>query len=303
VAAGAVEARELRKVFGDTVAVDRLSLSVARGEVFGFLGPNGAGKTTTVNLLLDLVRPTSGEALILGRPPGDPDTKARVGFLPEHFRFPSWLTATGFLHMHSRLMGLPAAKRRALVPEVLERVGLADRGSTKLGAFSKGMTQRIGLAQAILGEPELVFLDEPTSALDPLGRREVRDIIRELRDKGVTVFLNSHLLSEVEVTCDRVAIVKDGAVVRTGTLDELTGAAVELDVTADGLTPELVAGLERWGATSRQSERRITVILHGRDDVPAVADWLVRGGASLHALEPRRASLEEMFVHIVGDQL
>jgi ABC-2 type transport system ATP-binding protein len=227
---------------------------------------------------------------------------ARIGFLPEHFRFHQWLTATGFLDMHGRLIGLSSQRRAERIPQVLDRVGLADKADTKLGEFSKGMTQRIGLAQALIGEPELVFLDEPTSALDPLGRREVRDIIRELRDRGVTVFLNSHLLSEVEVTCDRVAIVKDGSVVRTGSLDELTGAQVEIEITADGLSPELVAGLERWGRAARHDGRRLTIVVDTQDAVPALAAWLVDGGADLHALVPRRLSLEELFVHIVGDE-
>ena len=176
-----IETHNLRKTYGDTVAVDSLTLAVGAGEVFGFLGPNGAGKTTTVKMLLGLVAPTSGEARLLGHRPGDPAIMGRVGFLPEQFRFPSWLTAADFLDVHGRLYGLPAAERRARIPRLLERVGLADRARSKLGEYSKGMMQRVGLAQALLNDPALVFLDEPTSGLDPLGRREVRDLIHELR--------------------------------------------------------------------------------------------------------------------------
>ena len=211
-----IETHDLSKNYGETVAVAGLTLTVGQGEVFGFLGPNGAGKTTTVKMLLGLVAPSAGEARLLGRRPGDPAIMGRVGFLPEHFRFPAWLTAADFLDVHARLYGLSAAERRVRIPKLLARVGLGDRPRSKLGDFSKGMLQRVGLAQALLNDPALVFLDEPTSGLDPLGRREVRDLIHELRAAGVTVFLNSHFLSEVEVTCDRVAIVKRGRIVRLG---------------------------------------------------------------------------------------
>jgi len=292
----------LHKVYGDTVAVDALTLTVERGEVFGFLGPNGAGKTTTVKMLLGLVYPTAGRALVLGHPPGDPAVMGRIGFLPEHFRFPPWLTAWGFLDLHARLYHMPADQRRKRIGELLERVGLAGRAGARLGEFSKGMSQRIGLAQALLNQPELVFLDEPTSGLDPLGRREVRDLIRELRQAGVAVFLNSHFLSEVEITCDRVAIIKEGRVVRAGTLVELAGDAIEVDVRAGGLTPDLVAGLARWGKVLYTDDTRLTLSLDREEALPAIADWLVRGGARLYALSPRGLSLEELFVRILEEE-
>ena len=201
-----IETSSLRKQYGALTAVDGIDLQVDAGEVFGFLGPNGAGKTTTVKMLLGLVAPSAGEARVLGCRPGDPAAMRRIGFLPEHFRFPPWLTAYNFLDTHGQLYGMTASQRRTRIPELLERVGLGGRARSRLGEFSKGMQQRVGLAQALLNEPALVFLDEPTSGLDPVGRYEVREIIRELRQRGVTVFLNSHYLSEVEVTCDRVAI-------------------------------------------------------------------------------------------------
>lgn len=297
-----IETCDLSKVYGNTVAVDGLSLSVDKGEVFGFLGPNGAGKTTTVKMLLGLVFPTAGQARILDHLPGDPAVMSRVGFLPEHFRFHAWLTATEFLRLHARLYGMSAEQCRRRIPELLERVGLAGWADTRLSKFSKGMSQRIGLAQALLNRPELVFLDEPTSGLDPLGRREVRDLIRELRNAGVTVFLNSHLLSEVEVTCDRVAIIKRGRVVRIGTLDELTSGALEVEVRAGGLTPELRAGLERWGRIMWADGARLTLAVEGEEALPAIVDWLVAGGARLYALSPRRPSLEELFVQLIEEE-
>jgi ABC-2 type transport system ATP-binding protein len=307
-----IDTTALRKQYGPIVAVDSLDLHVAAGEVFGFLGPNGAGKTTTVKMLLGLVYPTGGEARVLGQRPGNPAAMARVGFLPEHFRFPAWLTAWDFLDMHGRLYGLSRAERRKRIPRLLERVGLGDRMRSRLGEFSKGMQQRAGLAQAIMNDPALVFLDEPTSGLDPVGRREVRDIIHGLRAQGVTVFLNSHFLSEVEVTCDRVAIVKRGRVVRAGTLDELTGSATEVEIRAGGLTTEMVAGLARWGRVmdgrgtpeNGQSDdiARLMLAIDQPDALPAIADYLVTGGARLYALSPQRLPLEELFMRVMHEE-
>ena len=178
-----------------------LSLTVRRGEIFGFLGPNGAGKSTSIKMLLGLVKPTSGEAFVLGTPSNDVDIRRKIGFLPEDFRFYEWLTAAELLELHGRLSGVSASKLRDRVPALIDLVGLTPHRDKRLQNFSKGMLQRIGLAQALIHEPELIFLDEPTSGLDPMGRRMVRDIIRAQRDRGATVFLNSHLLSEVELVC------------------------------------------------------------------------------------------------------
>src|SRR5215468_10427195 len=232
----AVETRGLRKRFGRKLAVSDLSLSVQRGEVFGFLGPNGAGKTTSLKMLLGLVDPTAGKGTVLGAPIGDRETRRKVGFLPEHFRFQEWLTGRELLHFHGRLVGLRGSELNSRADELLARVDLLDAAHRAVKTYSKGMMQRVGLAQALLARPELVFLDEPTSGLDPLGRLLVRDIIRELKAGGTTVFLNSHLLGEVEATCDRVVFVKAGRSVhelclngddagvdvelRTGPLDE-----------------------------------------------------------------------------------
>jgi ABC-2 type transport system ATP-binding protein len=209
----AVETRGLRKRFGRKLAVSDLSLSVRRGEVFGFLGPNGAGKTTSLKMLLGLVPPTAGRASLLGAPIGDRRARARVGVLPEHFRFQEWLTGRELLRFHGRLFD-PRAHFRHRSDALLERVSLTEAADRKVGEYSKGMLQRVGLALALVNEPELVFLDEPTSGLDPLGRRLVRDVIHEQRARGVTVFLNSHLLGEVEVTCDRVTFFKEGTTLR-----------------------------------------------------------------------------------------
>lgn len=309
-----IETHNLRKTYGETVAVDSLTLSVGEGEVFGFLGPNGAGKTTTIKMLLGLVAPTAGQASILGHDPGDPAVMGRIGFLPEHFRFPSWLSAADFLDVHARLYGLASAERGARVAYLLERVGLGGRARSKLGEFSKGMLQRVGLAQALLNRPALVLLDEPTSGLDPLGRREVRDLIHELRDAGVTVFLNSHFLSEVEVTCDRVAIVKRGRVRRSGTLAELTRGTTEVEIRAAGLTAELAAGLGRWQMADSELQiansnlpaqgsevSRVTLTVPGEEVIPEIADYLIQGGARLYQLAPQRISLEDLFMRVMEE--
>lgn len=297
----AIETIGLRKQFGATIAVDSLSLSVGRGEVFGFLGPNGSGKTTTIKMLLGLVHPSAGRAHVLGHAPGEPAAMGRIGFLPEHFRFPPWLKAAEFLDHHGRLYGMPPERRRRRIPELLDRMGLGDRAGTKLGEFSKGMSQRIGLAQALLNDPELVILDEPTSGLDPLGRRQVMEMIRELRRGGVTVFLNSHLLGEVESTCERVGVIKNGRVARIGTLDELTGPRLEVEVHASALTPELLRRLERWGRVARADSESASLIVDDRESLPAISAALIEGGARLYSIHPRRMSLEELFLRIMEE--
>ena len=296
----AIDTDNLRKEFGQNVAVRGLTLQVRRGEVFGFLGPNGAGKTTSIKMLLGLVAPTSGGGRLLGAPLGDRAIRARVGFLPEHFRFHDWLTATEFMTLHGRLLGLPPARLTARRGELLERVGLTPFAGKLLRTFSKGMLQRIGLAQALLGDPDLVFLDEPTSGLDPVGRRLVRDLIRELRERGTTVFLNSHLLSEVEITCDTVAFIKHGEVIRTSALHAIVDGETRVNVRAGGLTPETVAGLAAWGRDVRHDGDLVTLSVGDEAALPAIARYLVSQGADLYALRPERLSLEDLFIQVVG---
>src|SRR5215471_13951937 len=233
----AIQTQDLRKVFGKKVAVRNLSLTVERGEIFGFLGPNGAGKSTSIKMLLDLVRPSSGKASILGRPVGDVETRRKIGFLPEDFRFYEWLTPAELLRLHGSLCGVPSPDLNKRIPVLIDMVGLTPHADKRLQDFSKGMLQRIGLAQALIHEPDLIFLDEPTSGLDPMGRRLVRDIIRAQRDRGATVFLNSHLLSEIEVTCDRVVFIREGEVVASRDL-RAREEEVRVAVRAGNLTGE-----------------------------------------------------------------
>ncbi|MFO7539440.1 MAG: ABC transporter ATP-binding protein [Chloroflexota bacterium] len=299
----AIDARGLRKQFGAKVAVANLTLQVKRGEVFGFLGPNGAGKTTSVKMLLGLTNPTAGTAELLGHPLGDRAGRAKTGFLPEHFRFHEWLTATEFLHLHGRLYGVGTARREAVIPDLLALVGLGKRADTPLHAFSKGMLQRIGLAQALINDPALVFLDEPTSGLDPIGRRLVRDIINGLREAGTAVFLNSHLLSEVEKTCDRVAFIREGQIVSTLDLHAPEAAHIQLTLRVGQPTPQLLLDLARFGEDVRGGENgRIFLTTAHEATIPQLAHWLHTAGHTLYELTPQRLSLEERFVQIIGQQ-
>ncbi len=290
----------LRKRYGRQVAVHDVSLEVGRGQVVGLLGPNGAGKTSVIKMLLGLVHPDAGEVLLLGRPASEPAARTRVGYLPELFRYQPWLTPVEVLALHVRLSGLdvPVQDRRAC----LGLVGLADRADDRLGGFSKGMQQRLGLAVALVARPELVVLDEPTSALDPLGRADVRDLVLELRSRGVAVLLNSHLIGEVERVCDRVVILDRGRVAASGTLAALLGQR-ELRLQLSGVSPQAAARLAATGPTEREGDW-FTVALTAQDERTAVPD-LVRDlaalGVRVHAVEPGRISLEERLLGILRD--
>ncbi len=298
----AIETHGLRKAYGDKVAVHDVTISVPQGEVFGFLGPNGAGKSTTMKMLLGLAFPTSGTAQILGQPLGSVAAKRRIGFLPEQFRFHEWLRGTEFLDFHGELCGVPRAERRRRIPELLDLVGLSGRGNDHLRGYSKGMLQRIGLAQALLNDPALVFLDEPTSALDPIGRREVRDIIRVLKGRGMTVFLNSHILSEVESVCDRVAIVDRGRVVRYGPLEELLRESLDVELVLGPHDATLTRQIAEFGVIESQEQgqhHRLRVRIDSVDDVPALVDAIARAGVPIYGVTPHRRSLEDVFLGAV----
>ncbi|MEO7663487.1 MAG: ABC transporter ATP-binding protein [Candidatus Limnocylindrales bacterium] len=297
-AAPIVDVANLRKRYGRVDALSGLTMTVNPGELFGFLGPNGAGKTTTVKLLLGLARPTSGGGRVLGAPLGDREARRRIGYLPELFRYQPWLRAHEVLRLHADLMGLPAMGRRKAFDDVLGLVGLADRASHSVSSFSKGMQQRLGLGVALLGDPALVILDEPTSALDPIGRMDVRSILRHARDRGAAVFLNSHLLTEVEQVCDRIAIVDRGRVVAEGPLDAVLGESATR-ITVDGLAPAGLAELVRFGAMHLDG-RILTVPSLLDERVPDLVVALVGMGVRVHAIASGRESLEERFLELVS---
>ena len=305
-----IETLALRKEFGAKTAVEDLSLTVERGEVFGFLGPNGAGKTTSLKMLLGLVKPTSGSGRVLGAPLGDRGIRARLGFLPEHFRFQDWLTGRELLRIHARLLGGGGREWEARTDALLSRVDLLDAARRPIRTYSKGMMQRVGLAQALLGEPELVFLDEPTSGLDPLGRLLVRDVIHDLKARGTTVFLNSHLLAEVEATCSRVVFVKEGRTVHEMRLGEAE-AGLEVEVrTGDlpGDAREAIARIVRILETEESRESgpkgpRFRLLLSVDDEsrLPEIARELVGRGIEIYEIRTARKSLEAWFLDVMGE--
>jgi ABC-2 type transport system ATP-binding protein len=293
----AIETRDLVKRYGRTTALSGLTMSVPRGEVFGFLGPNGAGKTTAVKVFLGLVAPSGGAAFVLGRPAGDLETRRRVGYLPELFRYQAWLTGRELLRLHADLMALGGDRRKA-ADEALEMVGLTGRRDDTVGGYSKGMQQRIGLGVALLGSPEVVFLDEPTSALDPVARMELRPIIRGLRDRGMSVFLNSHLLTEVEQVCDRVGIIARGQLVAVGTLEELLVEPI-VRLRVGQLAAEERAALEHFGQLADDGDWLVVRGLRS-ERVPELVSMLVEAGVQVYAVEPMRESLETRFRALVG---
>jgi ABC-2 type transport system ATP-binding protein len=289
----AVWASHLRKRYKRRTAVDGVSFTVGRGEVLGLLGPNGAGKTSVIKMMLGLVRPDAGEVMLLGRPHTDPRSRERVGYLPELFRYQPWLSADEVLRLHVRLTGLKIGDRDRR--EGLALVGLADRADDRVGGFSKGMQQRLGLAVALVAKPDLVVLDEPTSALDPLGRADVRDLLLSLKDRGVAVLLNSHLIGEVERVCDRVVILDHGRVAAAGTLAELLGRR-SLRLTLTEVTAEAAATLEPFVKDGDV----YTIALP--DDVPALVADLVKRGARVHTVEPARMSLEDRLLEVLREK-
>jgi ABC-2 type transport system ATP-binding protein len=294
----AIETTDLRKRYGQVEALAGLSMAVERGEVFGFLGPNGAGKTTTVKLLLGLARATSGSAKVLGAPAGDLATRRKIGYLPELFRYQQWLKAREVLTLHGELIGLPRARRNPAADEALDIVGLSNRANDIVGKFSKGMQQRLGLATALLGDPALIVLDEPTSALDPVGRVDVRGIIRSAADRGAAVFLNSHLLSEVEQVCDRVAILDHGRIVAIGELDHVLGQA-ETMVRASGISADDLPAFERFGPPTLEGEH-LRIRPMDAADVPDLVSTLVSMGVKVHEVRSGRTSLEQRFLALVA---
>ena len=275
-------------------ALSPLSLSVEYGEIFGFLGPNGAGKTTTLKLLMGLIFPTAGSARILDREWTDPAVKAQIGFLPEQPYFYDYLTAHELLEYYGQLSGVPAKQRRQRVDQVLQQVGLRDVRGVQLRKFSKGMLQRVGIGQAILHDPKLVFFDEPMSGLDPMGRREVRDLMEQLKHEGKTVFFSTHILSDAEALCDRVAIIHKGEVRGIGAVEDLT-SSVHGKVEMIWQGTQIPASIKALGAECHVTADKVRAILDEKHQDAAI-DALRRERLRLVALTPVRTSLEAYFV-------
>jgi len=295
----AVDLIDVRKTYGHTIhALRGVNIQVGRGEIFGLLGPNGAGKSTLVKIMMCVVRPTHAVGTILGRPIGHRGKLAVTGYLPENHRFPGYLTGTRLLDHYAALAKVPRDLRRKRAAELLQRVGMTHWADTRIDKYSKGMLQRLGIAQALMNDPELVVLDEPTDGLDPVGRRDVRNLLVELKKKGTTVFLNSHLLSELEMVCDRVAILVNGLVARQGTLTELTEHTVEYRIDCVTDVRAVAAKLEAAGA--KGNGRTITLPGHDTARLNEVIDLLRTSGIAIESIVPHRFSLEDILVEVMG---
>ena len=282
-------------------ALDGLSLSVEAGQVFGLLGPNGAGKTTTLKILFRLIFPTSGAARILGKPLEDLSVRSRVGYLPENPAFYDHLTAQEFLSYVASLFALPAAARRRRSDELLDQAGLSEARDLPLRKFSKGMIQRLGIAQALINDPELVVLDEPMSGLDPLGRREVRELILRLKERRKTVFFSTHILSDAETLCDRVAVLHHGRLLGCGELNTILRLGVSsTEVVLESPSAEVMAELRPFGASVTQTGERMSLEILEEAEVQRALEIILRGGAKLISVNPVKRSLEDYFLQKVG---
>ena len=304
----AIETSDLTKVFRtrfrkrEVRAVNGISLRVARGATFGFLGPNGAGKTTFVKMILSAVHPTSGNARIFGRDCGDPEARRPIGYLPENHRFPTYFTGTGMLDFYAALSGMDARSRKRLIPELLEKVGLERWGDVRLGKYSKGMLQRVGLAQALIHSPSLLILDEPTDGVDPVGRRHIREILSDLERKGVTIFINSHLLSEVEAFCHEVAILSKGEVVLAGAVKDLTAGRGYRIVATRG-TESLEDELRKRAASFASRDGIVDCQFATREEANDSIDLLRAGHCEIESVAATVGTLEDVFIKAVEGRI
>lgn len=299
-----IETENLTKYYGDKIGCRDITISVGEGEIFGFLGPNGAGKSTFIKMLVGLLFPTSGRALVLGKPVGDVEARKKIGYLPENFKYQDWMTGKDLLSFHASLYKLDKKNAASKMEEVLEIVKLKGHERYRVGTYSKGMQQRIGLACALLSDPDLLFLDEPTSALDPVGRKEVREIMNMLRSSGKTVLLNSHLLSEVEAVCGTAAIIKKGSVIKYGKMEDILESKLILEIQGSDLNSEILNKLRGFDSSLTYSMSRVSMEIKDRADIHHIASIIINGGGKLFELSPKRVSLENVFLNLIegGDQ-
>ncbi|MGF1572556.1 MAG: ABC transporter ATP-binding protein [Sumerlaeia bacterium] len=284
-------------------ALNNLDLTVNEGEIFGLLGPNGAGKTTTIKILMGLHFQTAGTAKLMGKPLGENSVKAQIGFLPENPYFYDYLTGNEFLHFYGQLYGMEYKLRRKRIPELLELVGIAHAGNTPLRGYSKGMLQRVGIAQSLLNDPKLVILDEPQSGLDPFGRKEVRDLILRLKEEGKTVMFSSHILGDAEMICDRVAILHLGNKIAEGHLSELLSTRIkEYEVAMTNPKPELLTAVREKANTIVERKNDILAVFKTEEDAQFILRRLIDGDGTLSQYTPRRESLEDYFIREIEEK-
>jgi len=294
-------AQNIYKNYGPTLACENICLSLEPGQVFGLLGPNGAGKSTLVKIFLGMVRADSGTVLINGYPANNPKGRKSAGYLPELFRLYEWLTGYEWLRFNARVYGIPVRNEKDAIYRTLELVGLKGRDREKIQGYSKGMQQRLALGAAIIHRPALVFLDEPTSALDPVGRIEVRDIIGRLQAEGTTIFLNSHLLSEVEMTCTHLGFIRRGQLIASGAREEFTQTSSELRLDLGGIDHDLLVNYDNQGILLAHDEKGVTLQVADRESVPLIIREMVEHGVLIYQAETRRLGLEEVFIDMMQD--
>ncbi|HEY9059537.1 MAG TPA: ABC transporter ATP-binding protein [Pseudobacteroides sp.] len=294
-----IETENITKYYGQKLGCKDISISVRKGEIFGFLGPNGAGKSTFIKIMTGLLFATSGTATILGKPLNDISVRKRIGFLPENFKYGEWMTGEDLLSFHASLYKLDKKNVKDRMKEVLSLVKLTGHEKYKLGTYSKGMQQRLGLASALLPDPDLLFLDEPTSALDPIGRKEVRDIMTDLKSRGKTILLNSHLLSEVEMVCDSVVIINKGTVVVQGDMQELLKGEEVLHIHAEDLSNEVIEMLKKIDSKMVSENGRISLKINSREDVHNAASIIINGRGKLYGLKTQGTNLESKFISLI----
>ena len=299
----AIDLHHVEKVYkGKVHALRGIEMRVHRGEIFGLLGPNGAGKTTLVKIMMTVVRPTKARGTVLGQRIGHKPTLARVGYLPEHHRFPSYLTGRQVLEFYAALAKVDRKTRKKRASSLLDLVGMKEWADKKIGSYSKGMMQRVGLAQALMNDPDLIVLDEPTDGVDPVGRREIRDVLLQLKEQKKTIFLNSHLLSELEMVCDRVAILVQGNVATQGTIEDLTAESQRYEIVIEGSAPQWTGEFDDLRSESR-SDGQTLLVRRGSDptQIQAIIDRLRNDGRTILSIKPVRESLEDLFMRAVTD--
>jgi len=299
-----IETIQLTKVFkGKITALDEVSLSVEEGSIFGLLGPNGAGKTTLVKILLGIIFPTSGTGTLLGEPLNSTRAKERIGYLPENHRYPDFLKGGDVLEYYARLSGVEKARRQRNKADLLKLVNMEKWENTKLKKYSKGMLQRLGLAQAMINDPDVLFLDEPTDGVDPIGRKEIRDVLQHFKEEGKTIFLNSHLLSEVEMICDGVAILDKGKLVRTGTVQELTAATKTYRLATSRISKDVQASLQELSLKIEEQNGFLQLTVASQKRLNAIIDHLRKNNVDIKSVIPHKQSLEESFIEILKKDL
>lgn len=298
-----IETDKLTKIYGKKVGCSCVTVNVPEGDVFGLLGPNGAGKSTFIKMMTGLIFPTSGKAAVLGKPLGDVSVRKKIGYLPEIFKYQEWMTGVDLLSFHASLYKMDKKEAKKRIEDVLELVNLKGHEKYRVGTYSKGMQQRLGFASALLTSPDLLFLDEPTSALDPIGRKEVRDIIMMLKNQGKTVLLNSHLLSEVEMVCDSLAIINKGSLVKQGKLDDILESKLILHIEADDINDEILSKLKGIDPLLLHENNKLTLNIKKREDINEAGSIIIQNGGKLYRLEAKKENLENMFIKMIKGEV